>query len=289
MRRPDGAPGRDPRRDARARRRRQGAGGHDGRGQGHRPEDAAISRAWTTRFPICERNGFGANIWIPAELINGYVVGPGETFDFWKAVGPVTRAQGLHDGGAIINGKTEPLGALAGGICSCSTTLFNAALRAGYKMGARRNHYYYIDRYPVGLDATVFISGGGSKQTMSWTNDTKYPVLIRGINTRKGNTGYMTFQLYSVPIKRKVVIGAPIIKNGRTATDTVQYTSSLRPASRSGSSTRVNGIDVWRTVTVYEDGKVLRTKTYYSHYATVTGILLMGKGSSAPQAQPSTP
>ena len=234
---------------------------------------------WTTWFQIYERNGFGANIWIPAKLINGYVVGPGETFDFWKAVGPVTRAKGYKDGGAIINGRTEPMGALAGGICSCSTTLFNAALRAGYKMGARRNHYYYIDRYPVGLDATVFISGGGSKQTMSFVNDTKYPVLIRGINTRKGNIGYVTFRLYSVPVGRKVVIGAPVIKNRRTAKDSVQYTSSLRAGQSRRVEYPVNGFDVWRTVTVYENGKVLRKRTYYSHYATITGILLRGKGT----------
>jgi vancomycin resistance protein YoaR len=241
---------------------------------------------WTTWFQIYERNGFGANIWIPARLISGYVVGPGETFDFWKAVGPVTRAKGYKDGGAIINGRTEPQGALAGGICSCSTTLFNAALRAGYKMGARRNHYYYIDRYPVGLDATVFISAGGSKQTVSWVNDTAYPVLIRGINTRKGNIGYVTFRLYSVPVGRKVVIGAPVIKNRRTATDTVQYTSSLGPGQSRRVEYPVNGFDVWRTVTVYENGKLLRKRTYYSHYATITGILLRGKGTVTPPPDP---
>ncbi len=241
---------------------------------------------WTTPFQVYERNGFGANIWIPAKLINGYVVAPGEKFDFWKAVGPVTRAKGYKSGGAIINGRTEPLGALAGGICSCSTTLFNAALRAGYKMEARRNHYYYIDRYPVGLDATVFISGGGSKQTMSWTNDTKYPVLIRGINTRKGSVGYVTFQLYSVPVGRKVTISAPTIKNRRTARDSVQYTSSLRAGQSKRVEYPVNGFDVWRTVTIYENGKKLRSKTYFTRYATVTGILLKGKGAVAPKPSP---
>ena len=40
-------------------------------------------------------------------------------------------------------------------MCSSSTTLFNAALRAGLQMGARSNHKYYINRYPLGLDATV--------------------------------------------------------------------------------------------------------------------------------------
>jgi vancomycin resistance protein YoaR len=242
---------------------------------------------WTTWFHIYERNGFGANIWIPAKLINGYVVGPGETFDFWKAVGPVTRDKGFRQGGAIINGRTEPQGAIGGGICSCSTTLFNAALRAGYKMGARRNHYYYIDRYPLGLDATVLISDGGSKQTMSFTNDTRYPVLIRGINTRKGSIGYVTFQLYSVPTGRKVVIGPPTVKNVRQARDSVQYTKSLPKGRSERVEFPVDGKDVWRTVTVYENGNMLRRTTYYSHYAVITGIVLIGTaGASKPDPTP---
>ena len=233
---------------------------------------------WTTYFPISERNNFGANIWIPAIDIDGYVVGPGEVFDFWNAVGPVTRARGYGDGGAIINGKTEPQGALAGGICSCSTTLFNAALRAGFQMGARRNHYYYIDRYPAGLDATVFKSGSGSVQTMSFTNDTPYPVLIRGYKIKDGSSGYVRFDIYSVPTGRKVVISNPTIKNVRPASDTVQYTTSLAPGVRKRVEYPVDGKDVWRTVTVKDaNGKVIHQTTYYSHYSRITGLTLIGK------------
>ena len=190
---------------------------------------------WTTPFPISDRNGFGANIWIPARLINGYVVAPRATFDFWDAVGPVTRAKGYKSGGAIINGRTEPQGALAGGICSCSTTLFNAALRAGYEMGARRNHYYYIDRYPIGLDATVFISASGSKQTVSFTNDTDYPLLIRGYGFREGGTGYVRFEMYSVPTGRDVDI-PPVAARTSGSPPTPSSTppaSRLAPASAS--------------------------------------------------------
>jgi vancomycin resistance protein YoaR len=233
--------------------------------------------SWTTYFPISERNHYGANIWLPALEIDGYVVAPGDTFDFWKAVGPITRERGYGDGGAIINGKTEPQGALAGGICSNSTTLFNAALRAGFDMKARRNHFYYIDRYPAGLDATVFISASGSTQTMSWTNDTKYPVLIRGYKIKKGSSGYVKYDIYSVPTGRKVVIGNPTIKNVRQARDTVQYTTSLAPGVSKRIEYPVDGKDVWRTVTVYQGGKVLRKTTYYSHYATITGITLVGR------------
>jgi vancomycin resistance protein YoaR len=233
---------------------------------------------WTTHFPISERNGFGANIWIPARLINGYVVAPRATFDFWDAVGPVSRAKGYKSGGAIINGRTEPQGALAGGICSCSTTLFNAALRAGYQMGARRNHYYYIDRYPLGLDATVFISASGSKQTVSFTNDTDYPVLIRGYGFRDGGTGYVRFEIYSVPNGRKVSIATGRKRNLHIATDTVQYTSSLAPGVRERVEYPTNGFQVTAVRTVRDrNGNVIHRDTYNSNYATITGVTLVGR------------
>ena len=240
-----------------------------------------------TYFPVYVNNGFGANIWIPAKLINGYVLEPGARFDFWDAIGDVTREKGYKDGGAIINGKTEPQGALAGGICSCSTTLFNAALKAGMKMEARRNHYYYISRYPLGLDATVFISASGSKQTMSFTNDTPYPVLIRGINTRIGNSGYVTFVLYSVPTGRSVHIDPAIVKNVRPAKDTIEYTSTLRKGTSKRVEYPTDGKDVWRTVTVKDAaGKVIRQTTYYSHYSTVNGVVMVGTAGSSPKPSP---
>ena len=231
---------------------------------------------WTTYFPIAEKNGFGANIWIPAMDLDGHVVAPGETFDFWKAIGPVTRARGYRDGGAIINGRTELQGALAGGICSTSTTLFNAALRAGYEMGARRNHYYYIDRYPMGLDATVFKSGS-STQTMEFTNDTRYPVLIRAYKIRNGSSGYVKFALYSVPTGRKVSFTKPIVRNFRPASDTIQYTSSLPKGASERVEFPVDGMQVWVTRTVRKGGKVIHKETYFSNYARITGITLVGR------------
>ncbi|MGZ8514714.1 MAG: VanW family protein, partial [Candidatus Limnocylindrales bacterium] len=249
------------------------------------PQMTLIS-SWKTYFPISDRNGFGANIWIPALTIDGTIVAPHATFDFWQAIGPVTREKGYTDGGAIINGKTEPQGALAGGICSCSTTLFNAALRGGFQMNARRNHFYYIDRYPLGLDATVFISASGAVQTMSWTNDTDYPVLIRGYKIRNGTRGYVKFELYSVPNGRKVVISNPIVKNVKPATDTTQLTTTLAPGVRQRVEYPVDGKQVWRTVTVYDaSGAILHQTTYYSNYARITGLTLIG----APRTTAPTP
>ena len=154
----------------------------------------------------------------------------------------------------------------------------NAALRAGFEMGARRNHYYYIDRYPLGLDATVFKSGSGSVQTMSWVNDTDYPVLIRGFKIKDGGSGYVRFDLYSVPTGRKVTFSKPLVKNVRRATDTVQTTSTLAPGVRKRIEYPVDGKDVWVTRTVRDAaGKVIHQETYYSHYARITGVTLVGK------------
>ena len=144
-------------------------------------------------------------------------------------------------------------------------------------MGARRNHYYYIDRYPIGLDATVFKSGGGSTQTMSFTNDTPYPLLIRGYKIRGGGKGYVRFDLYSVPNGRKVVISAPDDQERppgvRLGPVHVDAAARHPPTDRDP----VDGKDVWRTVTVYENGKVIHKTTYYSHYSRITGVVLVGK------------
>jgi vancomycin resistance protein YoaR len=235
---------------------------------------------WTTWFPYGINNNFGANIWIPARDIDGTVLAPGEKFDFWKRIGPITYERGYGLGGAIINGKSEPQGALAGGICSNSTTLFNVALRAGLEMGARKNHYYYIDRYPKGLDATVFKSGSGSTQTMSFTNDTDYPILIRGYGWKSGSKGYIKYEMYSVPTGRKVSFTTPIVKNILVARDTVQYTTALKPGQRHRVEFPHDGQDVWVTRIVRNrNGDVIHKETWYSHYSRITGVVQVGKAT----------
>ncbi len=239
--------------------------------------------SWTTNFHRYEANGFGNNISIPTGDINGYVVQPGAVFDFWAALGPITYERGYRDGGAILNGRTEPTGALAGGICSCSTTLFNAAARAGLQILERANHYYYIDRYPTGLDATVWKTGG-ARRSMRFRNDTKFPLLI------KGYTGgsFVTFEIWGPPTGRSVTFSRPTIRNVVPAIDTVQYTSALRPGQAKRIEYPVNGMQVWVTRTVRDaKGRVIHSDTWYSNYKRVNGIVLVGKKAAAPAPQPS--
>ncbi len=234
---------------------------------------------WITHFIPGVSNFFGHNISVPTTALDAQVLGPGDWFDFWKAIGVVSKATGYGPGGAIINGHSRPTGALAGGICSCSTTIFNAALRAGLQMGARRNHYYYIDRYPVGLDATVFKSSGGSTQTMRFRNDTAYPVLIRGIN----GPGTVRFEIWTVPTGRTVTFTDPIIKDRTTAHDTIEYTDRLAPGATRRIEYPTNGFRAWVTRTVTDaSGAVVHTDTFYSNYSAVDGVTLVGRSPGDP-------
>jgi vancomycin resistance protein YoaR len=111
--------------------------------------------SWSTFYQVAPHNGMGANITVPTRRLNGTVVQPGQVFDFGAALGEVSFRTGYRLGGAIVGGHSVEGKALAGGICAASTTLFNAALRSGLEIDARQPHWYYITRYPLGLDATV--------------------------------------------------------------------------------------------------------------------------------------
>ena len=237
---------------------------------------------WTTYFTPNPGDFWGENIAVPTRILDGYVIAPGEWFEFWSAIGPVTPERGYGPGGAIINGRSVPTGALGGGICSTSTTLFNAAARAGLEIGDRTNHYYFIPRYPTGLDATVAIADG-AVTTLSFRNDTPYPIIIRGYN----GYGVVRFDLVSVPTGRTVVFSEPMIWNQRAAVDEIEYTDELAPGVQQRVEYPHDGFEVNVTRTVYDAaGALLHQETYYSNYRVVNGIILEGRPAEA-EATPS--
>jgi len=233
--------------------------------------------SWTTYYVTGVSNGFGANISIPAHDIDGTTVAPGDWFSFWGALGPITRERGYTDGGVILNGRSQQTGALAGGICSTSTTLFNAAMRFGLEIGDRAAHYYYIDRYPLGLDATVSIIDG-YVQDMTFRNDTEHPVVIRGY----GSPGQVTFQIWSVPNGRTVALSAPYTTNHRAAVDTTEVDPTMAPGTSRRIESPHNGFQATVSRTVRDaSGNVVHQNTWFSDYGAVNGVVLTGPGPAA--------
>jgi vancomycin resistance protein YoaR len=239
--------------------------------------EAAVSKmrrigTWTTYYAPGEANYWNKNIHIPAWDIDKLVIAPGEWFDFWDDIGPISTARGYGYGGAIIGGRSVPTGALAGGICSTSTTIFNAAMRAGLEIGDRTNHYYYISRYPTGLDATVFQTET-YEVNMTFRNDTTNPIIIRSYT---GN-GWVRFDVWGVPDGRTVTLSAPVTSNHRSARETTVVNTSLAP----GTSKRVeyphDGFDSVVTRWVRDaSGNVIWENTWFSAYRPVNGITEVG-------------
>jgi vancomycin resistance protein YoaR len=241
--------------------------------------------AWTTIFYPDISNGNGANIRVPAKLLNGQVVGPGHQFSFLNAVGPIDPAHGYTLGGVIKGGRSDHTGAMGGGICSASTTMFNAAARAGLQIDERHAHFYYIYRYPVGLDATVYGEGPGAWD-MKWTNDTSNPILIRGYST-KGSKSTITIELWSLPLDRTVTFSPEFKANVVRAGDSTVYVHNLAPGQQNRAEFPTDGFDTSRTRTVTDStGKVIHADTWNSHYTKVDGILQIG---AAPAPAPTPP
>ncbi len=125
---------------------------------------------FTTYFPYAEYRNI--NIGRAAEIIDGTVLKPGETFSLNGTVGERTRANGFTEGFIISDGIfKEDLG---GGVSQVATTTFNAAFFAGLEDVEHKPHSFYIDRYPVGREATV----AWPTVDLKFTNDTPYGVLI---------------------------------------------------------------------------------------------------------------
>jgi vancomycin resistance protein YoaR len=231
--------------------------------------------SFSVYYWVIVNNHWGGNIEAPATKINGTVVAPGEIFDFWKVVGDLRKLPGTGPGNAIEGGKITVTGAFGGGICTTSTTLFNAAFRAGMVPLARQNHNEFINRYPPGLDATVWIVGG-TKQTMSFKNDTQYPILIQRIITHDGSKRWITFKIWSVPNGRTYKISNLVIHHGPRAIDTVVHDRNKPVGYRFRNNAPADGAKVWVTVSIYDHGKLHWTNRYYSNYPAVNGVLVVG-------------
>jgi vancomycin resistance protein YoaR len=197
-----------------------------------------------------------ANIATGASQFDGIVILPGQTFSFWELLGPVSVERGYAYAGAIINNRSDE-NVIGGGLCQVSTTIFNAVAAQGYEIVERHAHGYYIDRYPIGYDAAVFDPGVDFK----WRNDTANPVFIWSWSDWTS----LTIDVWGIPTGRTVAVSAATQKNFvQPAPD-----QPADPAFPRGVT--VAGRDVFKTRTVYENGKVLHQDFFASHYAPVWG------------------
>jgi vancomycin resistance protein YoaR len=149
---------------------------------------------FTTYYPHADYRN--TNIGRAAELINGTVLAPGETFSMNETVGERTEANGFTEGFIISDGvfKEE----LGGGVSQVATTTYNAAYFAGLEDVEHKAHSFYIDRYPVGREATLVYP----VVDLKFRNDTDHGVLIQTQHSPSGpgGTGSVTVRMWSTKV-----------------------------------------------------------------------------------------
>ncbi|WP_210648942.1 VanW family protein [Nocardioides sp. SYSU D00065] len=146
---------------------------------------------FTTYFPHADYRNI--NIGRAAEIIDGTLLKPGETFSLNDTVGERTEENGFTKGYVISDGiLVQDLG---GGVSQMATTLFNAMFFAGLEDVEHKPHSFYIDRYPVGREATV----AWGAVDLRFRNDTPYGVLIDTNVTPStpSSSGVVTATMYS--------------------------------------------------------------------------------------------
>jgi vancomycin resistance protein YoaR len=147
--------------------------------------------SFTTYYPHADYRN--VNIGRAAELVDGTILEPGEVFSLNGIVGERTVENGFTEGYVISNGiLVQDLG---GGVSQMATTTFNAMFFAGLEDVEHKPHSFYIDRYPVGREATV---AWGSVD-LRFRNDTPYGVLVTADVTPStvSTSGVVTVSMWS--------------------------------------------------------------------------------------------
>ena len=157
------------------------------------------------------------------ERVTNIIVPAYTDFSFNDALGDIDLNDGWKEGLAIFGGGTlAPVP--GGGICQAATTLYRAAMLAGFPIIKRKSHSLYVayyEKYGVGIDATVF----PGRQDLVFRNDTGHDLVIQ--SSTEGTMAYTN--IYGVPDGRDVNLEGPYFSS--TAPKTV-LVDGKRPLAR---------------------------------------------------------
>ena len=218
---------------------------------------------FTTKFPYAEYRN--VNQTRAAELMDGTVLSPGETFSLNSVVGQRTKANGFVKGVVISGGVfREEMG---GGVSQVATTTYNAAFFAGLEDVEHHPHEFYIDRYPMGREATVYFG----RLDLRFRNDTKSGVLIKAsvVRSTPAAQGQMHVELWGTKVW-DVEAGLSKQRNFRNPKKRHDDSDECVPSSPA----RGFEVDVYRYFE--RDGRRVKTETDHVRYSPTPEVICDG-------------
>ncbi|HMI92787.1 MAG TPA: VanW family protein [Polyangiales bacterium] len=134
---------------------------------------SAVLGDFTTRYNrTAESEDRTHNLHVAAAKIDGYVLAPGEVFDFNAVVGDRTAHNGFRRAPVIADG--ELVDGVGGGTCQIASTLHGAVYFAGLPVLTRVPHSHPSYYIKLGLDATVVYGSVNFR----FQNDRNHPLVI---------------------------------------------------------------------------------------------------------------
>ncbi len=229
------------------------------------------------------------NIGVGAATLNGVLVAPEEEFKLVPTLGKIDAAHGYRPELVIKENSTVP--EYGGGLCQIATTIFRAALDAGLKITARKNHSYRVGYYePAGTDATIY----SPQPDFRFINDTNNYILIQ-----TKIQGYdLTFEIWGTHDGREVTFEGQ--KNVDNVKDLVPHifnitapgppkeieTTELEPGKRRQEETAHYGASTWFKRFIKRPGQTENEEeTFSSHYVPWQAVFLVGVDPEAKEKQ----
>jgi vancomycin resistance protein YoaR len=183
------------------------------------------------------------NIRRASAVIDGTILRSGATFSMNETLGERTIEKGYVPAPQIAG--NDFVDSVGGGISQVATMLYNGAFFAGLELVEHQPHSLYIDRYPVGREATI--SWGGPE--LIFRNDWPAAVLIKLEATETS----ITVRFFSSALGRRV------------------ETETTVPNGHGG-----GGFSVEYTRRVYRGARLTRDEVYRVSYGTAAAEARIG-------------
>lgn len=195
--------------------------------------DTKLLTSFTTYFDGSNTDR-AHNIYLASQKINGSILQDGEEFSFNNTVGVRSEERGFRPAKIIENG--EFVEGVGGGVCQVSTTLYNAALRAGCAVTEYHPHSLAVSYVPPSFDAMV----SGTLFDLKFKNVTGNTLYIRAYS----GDNYVKFTIYgrgdgaqydvmsrvtaNIPAPEETTSDQTQVKEGRDGTKSEAYLTVTR-------------------------------------------------------------
>jgi vancomycin resistance protein YoaR len=217
------------------------------------------------------------NIQRAAEVLDGFILGPGETFSLNAVLGPRTIEAGYVLAPQIEEGKLKD--AIGGGVSQVATTLYNAAFMSGLALVAHTPHEFWISRYPQGREATV--SWGGPELVFRNNWDAPLVMLV------EAGDSSITVRFFSRSLDRRIEYGTDDPSDFKDPSERKVVNPELQPGEQhvlqqAGSAGFT--ISYWRKV--FKGDDLVSDETFTTRYKPEDQITEVGP---KPKSKPKPP